>query len=1033
MGGEFNMVNRHFRDNIYAYDLFNDTIMAWAPNTENLVNQIEVSAKGDRVYLLSSNFNTQDKILVLNSIINDTLFTVQADFRINKMALDPQTNDLYFGGEFNSVNGQARKKLGGVDAQGNLLPLSLDIDDEVQTLAWNDTMMYIGGSFENIDNQTRYKLAAVHGNGTLMKWAPPNNTPFFSSIGNIVATPDRIYVNGNFTQIGGKDRKWLAALDPITGEANYWNPQIDKGFFSGQTISEIIPIGDAVLLLGDLRNVAGTTTQGVAHVSAVSGRIAKQIPLYGYYQTFTGAFNDTMMYLGGAFQALDKGVHKFLSEVKFDAKFFAKKVEKISPRQGGNNGDVTLTIIGQGFTPETKVILRRTGFNDIVGQDSGRVNVGGVEMRIPFVLRNEPPGVRDIIIQIPGDTIVLEDAFTVEQGGKADPWADVVVPNFVSRGHNQSYFIAFGNSGNIDAVGVPIWLAVSSNVTLRRADYVEITLLDTTQAFLDSIPYFVKIDTLLGRPYDANVYSLVIPKIPAGAVGTIRFVAQAPQPGRFKMRAWASDPLYGSPLKYWMGECFDTWFGAAVGFVPGVGCAYGVLDVVLSPAFDAALDPNFGTGSYAANYGQTVAGTAAGCVLDATTAGVGRVVAEVIDQTLKFKTTIDVIEKCLTPEEKDDSEGDIVTSADPNDKSGRQGQGGQGWLRSDQVFPYMIRYENMDTATAPAKLVIIRDTLDQNVFDLSTLQVLAFTIADSMYSFPRGRSTYEMNVDLRPRLPYYVNVNTDLDTLTGEMTWVFTTLDTLNMDTVTNPLGGYLPPNTDSISGTGSVLYTIETLPSVTTLDILANRASIYFDFNEAIVTNTVINTIDNDLPQSQVIALADTQQTLTFPVSWSGSDVGSGIRHYDLYFRENGGNWGLAAEQISDTVVDFTGVAGASYEFFSVAYDTALNEEVFPTMPDASTFIGSSVAIADDLPNGLIQLYPNPNPGSFQLEVTGDFSAPMQVMIFSSVGAKVYEETYHLMPGKQHFPIHLKVSAGVYSVLYQVNGKRGSQKVVVQ
>ncbi len=1032
MGGEFNMVNRHFRDNFYAYDLFNDTIMAWAPDPVNLVTQIEVSAKGDRVYLLSDNFNAPDKILAYNRIFNDTLFTVQADFRINEMALDPETNDLYFGGGFNTVNGQTRSKLGGVDALGNLLPLSLDIDGEVRSLAWNDTMLYIGGQFENIDAISRYKLAAVHGNGTLLKWAPQHNTPSFSSMGDIVATPDRVYVSGNFTQIGGKARKWIAALDPISGETSYWDPQIDKGFF-GQSISEIIPVGDAVLLLGDLRNIAGTTTQGIAHVSAVSGRIARQIPLYGYYQTFAGAWNDTMLYLGGSFQALDKGVNKFLSRMRFDSKYFAERIEKISPRKGGNNGDVTLTIIGSGFTPETKVILRGAGFNDIVGLDSGRVNVAGVEMRIPFVLRNQPPGMRDVIIQIPGDTIVLEDAFEIEQGGKADPWADVLIPNFVSRGHNQSYFIAFGNSGNLDAVGVPIWLALSPNVTLRKADYVEITLLDTTQAFLDSIPYFVQIDTLLEKPYSANVYSLVIPKIPAGAVGTIRFVAQAPQPGRFKMRAWASDPLYGSPLKYWMGECFDTWFGAAVGFIPGVGCAYGVLDAVLSPAFDAVLDPSFGSASYAANYAQAVAGTAAGCILDGTTAGVGRVVAEVIDQTLKFKTTIDVIEKCLTPEDKDDSEGDIVTSADPNDKSGRQGQGGLGWLRSDQVFPYMIRFENQDTATAPAKLVIIRDTLDQNIFDLNTLQVHAFTIGDSLYGFPRGRSTYELNVDLRPRLPYLVNVNTTLDTLTGEMTWVFTTLDTLHMDTITDPLGGFLPPNTDSISGTGSILYTIQTLPSVQTLDVMANRASIYFDFNEAIVTNTVLNTIDNDLPQSQVLALPDTQSTLTFPVRWTGSDVGSGIRYYDLYFTENGGPVQVYAEQYSDTVIDFTGVAGAVYEFFTVAYDTALNREEDPLVYDARTVMEGTVGIVDELPNDLVRLYPNPNPGSFQLEVNGTQTGSMEVVVYSALGVPVYRQTLALLPGKQIFPIHLQVSAGVYQVMYQVHGKRGSRKIVVQ
>ena len=1034
MGGEFEMADTRYRDNVYALDIFNDTILAWSPNPPDLVRDIEVANDGGTVYLLANNFSNQKSLLAVDNQLGNSIpgWDVTVIGTAVDLERDPRTGTLFLGGYFNTVNGQPRSKFAALDANGNLLPWSMDFDDDVLTMSFNDTMMYIGGSFENVNGVPRYKLAAVDINGNLSDWSPQTDVAFFSGISNIKATRNRVYFSGSFSEVEGKKRKQIAAVSPKTGQPLPWNPRLDQGF-STLAVNFIETMGDAVLIGGDVRNIAGTSVQGLAHVSALSGRIAKRIPLLGYHQAFVAASDDSTLYIGGGFNALNKKVYKHFSSMKFETSFFASQIEKYRPKKGGNAGDVTMEIIGNGFVPGTKVILRKTGFADIVGLDSGQVVTGEVAMRVPFVLRGEPAGFRDLVIEIPGDTtIVLPDAFEVVARGEADTWADVLTPNFVSRGHRQAYYLTYGNAGNVDAVGVPIWLAVSPNVEIKRMQYRQIQVLDTTQDFLDSIPQFVRVDTLLGKPYDANIYSLILPKIPAGATGTIRFTAIAPQPGRFKMRAWASDPLYGSPLKYYFGDCFDTWFGAAIGFVPFAGCAYGAFDVVASPIVDAALDDDFGSASWAGSYAQTVAGTAAGCVLDFTTAGVGRVVAEVIDQTIKAKTTADVLEKCLTPEEKDDSEGDVVTSADPNDKSGRQGEGGLGWLRSDQVFPYLIRFENMDTATAPAKLVIIRDTLDQTKYDLSSLQVLGCSIADSLYTFPKGQSSYQMLIDLRPRLPMYADVSTSLDTLTGEMVWTFTSLDTLDLSPITHPLVGFLPPNTDSISGTGSVLYTIELRDDVQTGDQFQNTASIYFDFNEAIVTNTVLNTIDDDLPESAVLALPDSVAP-SFTLEWSGNDVGSGIRYYDVYFRENNGLWLLAAEQYSDSSLQFSGTPGSFYEFYSLAYDTALNREVRPLMADASTFISSTVGVEEELQTETVTLFPNPNPGSFQLAVTAEKTNDMEVLIFDTMGKKVYADRFLVHSGEQYFPIQLNVPAGVYHVQYRIEDRVQTQKMVVE
>jgi len=104
--------------------------------------------------------------------------------------------------------------------------------------------------------------------------------------------------------------------------------------------------------------------------------------------------------------------------------------------------------------------------------------------------------------------------------------------------------------------------------------------------------------------------------------------------------------------------------GAVTGFIPYAGCAYGAFDVLVFSIVDQVYDPNFGTDSYVASYLQTIGETAVGCYLDATTAGVGRVVLEVVDYALKAKSLYSYAEKCFTPEDKADSRGRFVSSRD---------------------------------------------------------------------------------------------------------------------------------------------------------------------------------------------------------------------------------------------------------------------------------------------------------------------------------------------------------------------------------
>ena len=97
--------------------------------------------------------------------------------------------------------------------------------------------------------------------------------------------------------------------------------------------------------------------------------------------------------------------------------------------------------------------------------------------------------------------------------------------------------------------------------------------------------------------------------------------------------------------------------------------------------------------------------------------------------------------------------------------------------------------------------------------------------------------------------------------------------------------------------------------------------------------------TVDTTPPTSSMTALPQWSPG-TFTVNWTGSDNpgGTGIRHYDVQFRSNGGAWQNWQTATTATSATFTGQNNNLYEFRVRAVDMANNVEAFPTNPEATT-----------------------------------------------------------------------------------------------
>ena len=294
----------------------------------------------------------------------------------------------------------------------------------------------------------------------------------------------------------------------------------------------------------------------------------------------------------------------------------------------------------------------------------------------------------------------------------------------------------------------------------------------------------------------------------------------------------------------------------------------------------------------------------------------------------------------------------VVASFDPNDILGPNGFGEEQWLNADTPLNYTIRFENDPVfATAPAQVVRITQQLDSDL-DFRTFRVDDFGFGELFVDVPNNRAFYQTRLDLTADKGIYVDVIAGINVATGEAFWEFTSIDPATGEQPTDPLLGFLPPNLTAPEGDGFVSYSVRPQSTVTTGDVIDAEATIIFDRNEPIDTPAIFNTLDVDDPTSTVNSLPDTVEEPNFQVSWSGSDApgGSALESYTIYVSENGGAFVPWLEDTTLTEATYTGEAGHSYAFYSVATDYAGNVQDIPNQAQTVTQVA-----ADDEFNELV------------------------------------------------------------------------------
>jgi Tol biopolymer transport system component len=247
----------------------------------------------------------------------------------------------------------------------------------------------------------------------------------------------------------------------------------------------------------------------------------------------------------------------------------------------------------------------------------------------------------------------------------------------------------------------------------------------------------------------------------------------------------------------------------------------------------------------------------------------------------------------------------VVTSIDPNDKSGPSGLGPERFILSDgRVLHYTVYFENLPSATAEALEVLVRDRLDSDL----------------------DWSTFRFEGSSHPNC-----LTTAFNPSTGVARWRF--------------VGINLPPNKEPPEGEGWVTYSVRLKDGLATGTQITNKATIVFDQNDPMDTPVWVNTVDAAAAESEIHPLPRAVPT-EFIVEWIGHDEpdGSGVASYDIYVSDNGQPYALWLAGIAQSWAQFKGEVGHTYRFYSVARDGVGNVEAAPDRPDTRTTAGAAV-----------------------------------------------------------------------------------------
>ena len=348
VGGSFTSIGGQSVTNLAEIDIATGKTFAWNPAPNNTVRTVTIA--GSRLFVGGDFTSIGGKSISYLASVDTSAGTVSAwDAALNEnpYTLSSYGNILFAGGLFTSTGSVARNNLAAVDlASGLITPWNPNASGGVSALALVADKVIVGGNFTSIGSTNRQYLAAVDTSVgspiSLSSW----NASTGGSVFAMMVLGNRLYLGGNFGNVNGSVRSYLAAVDKNTGAVLPWHPALDNG-----GVYSFANSGSLVFTSGFFSMINGQTRNYAAAFDTTTDSLTAWNPNPSYL-CFSLAAQGPTVYLGGGFTTVGGVSRKSIAAVDtatgalltgFDAKFDLQlNVNAILP--SGNQ-----IIIGGGF------------------------------------------------------------------------------------------------------------------------------------------------------------------------------------------------------------------------------------------------------------------------------------------------------------------------------------------------------------------------------------------------------------------------------------------------------------------------------------------------------------------------------------------------------------------------------------------------------------------------------------------------------------------------------------------------------------
>jgi len=306
MAGEFSMLGSQTRTSLGAIDLGNGSVHPWHPAVEGAARCL--AAYGDTMHIagefIAAGGLEMVSMLMADLIVGDTaIHPIQPNNTVHVLEVAGDT--LLIGGDFNSMSGQERNNLGAVHLPTlSLLPLFVDINSgtgaRVNAIHASSDRIYFGGNFNNVGGTPRQYVAAIdRDDGDLATWAPILGSQANALAGSGAA----VLIGGRFHIANGAQRNGLCCFRMTTGELLPWSPSLDNagGPSTYQRVGDMDIAGNTLYIGGSFISAEGLPRQGAAAYDVATGALTAWHPNVDGAYVKALKVHDGTVYLGGTF------------------------------------------------------------------------------------------------------------------------------------------------------------------------------------------------------------------------------------------------------------------------------------------------------------------------------------------------------------------------------------------------------------------------------------------------------------------------------------------------------------------------------------------------------------------------------------------------------------------------------------------------------------------------------------------------------------------------------------------------------------